>query len=93
MVPGSTKTVGDVDAVAAAVQAGAAGVGDGLPLLDPQRVVRLEELARDVDEARPQRMPVRPVAERPAGDAAEADRVELEPLALAVAAGVVARST
>ncbi len=34
---GLLEDVGDVDAVAAAVQAGAAGVGDGLPLLDPQR--------------------------------------------------------
>lgn len=81
--------VGDVDAVAAAVQAGTEGVGDGLPLLDAQRVVRLQVLARDVDEARPQRVAVGTVAERAAGDAAEADRVELEPLARAVALGVV----
>ena len=88
---GLLEHVRHVDAVAAAVQPRAAGVGHGLPLLDAQRVVRLQVLAGDVDEARPQRVPVRPVAERPPGYAAEADRVELEPLARAVARRVVAR--
>src|SRR5690606_34218890 len=42
------EAVRHVHAVAAAVQPGAAGVGDGLPPLDAQRVVRLQVLAGDV---------------------------------------------
>src|SRR5205823_3479424 len=42
-----------LDAVAAAVEAGAARIGDGRVAVDPQRVVRLQVLGRDVLEQRP----------------------------------------
>src|SRR4029078_2993614 len=58
-----------LDAVAAAVEAGAARAGDGRVAVDPQRVVRCEVLGRDVLEQRPPRVAVHPVADRPAGDA------------------------
>ena len=46
--------------------------------LDAQRVVRLQVLAGDVDEARPQRVPVRAVPERAPRDPAEPDDVPLD---------------
>ena len=54
--------------VAAAVQAGAARVRDRRIAVDPQRVVRLEVLGRDVLEQRPPRVAVHPVTVRPPRD-------------------------
>ena len=50
---------------------------------DAQREIALQEFVRHVGEGRPQRMAVGPVADRPAGNAAEADLEELVPFALA----------
>ena len=69
-----------LDPVAAAVQAGAAGVGDRRVAVDPQRIVGLEVLGRDVLEQRPPRVAVHPVADRPAGDAAVEDLHRVEEL-------------
>jgi hypothetical protein len=82
------EAVGHVDAVAAAMQPGAAAVGLGLVALDGHREIALQELVGDIGEPRPQRMPVGPVAHRPARNAAEADLEQLEPLALAVGARI-----
>src|SRR6188508_141554 len=77
-----------LDAVPAPVQAGPARVCDGRVAVDPQRVVRLEVLGRDVLEQRPPRVAVHPVADRPPGDAAVEDLHRVEELALTVPAGI-----
>ena len=87
MDAGLEEAVGHADAVAAAVEARAAAVGHGVVALDDEREVAFEELVGHVGEAGPQRVAVGPVAHRPAGDAAEADLEQLEPLA----AGIDAR--
>src|SRR5690606_5128443 len=78
------EAVADAQGVAAAVFAGPAGIGDGLVHLDAKREVALEELVGHVREVRPQGMAVGAVAEGPSRYAAEADLVELVPLAAAV---------
>ena len=84
------KAVRHAEAVAAAVQAGATGVGNGRVLLDAQREVGLDELVRDVGKARPQAVAVGAVAHRSARDTAEADLEQLEPLAALARPRVVA---
>ena len=62
--------------------------GNRLVFEDAQREIGLEEFVRHVGERGPQRMAVRTVARRAAGNAAEADLEELVPLALAVEARI-----
>ena len=85
---GLQRAVADGDAVAAAMEAGPAGIRDRLVDLDPEREVGLQELVGDVGERGPERVPVGAVSRRPAGNAAEADLVELVPLALTGIAGI-----
>src|SRR5690606_3697407 len=80
-LPGLQQPVRYAQGVAAPVQARTAGVSDRLVGFDSQREVALQEFVRYVREARPQRMAVGPVADRPARHAAEADGVKLVPLA------------
>lgn len=70
----------DALGVAPAVTAGAARVGNGIEDVDTERVVEFEELVRDSLHGGPEAVTVWSVAAGSAGDAAEADPVELEPL-------------
>ena len=79
---GAQETVAHQDAVAATVQAGAAGIRQGFVTLDAQREIAFEEFVGHVGETRPQRMAIRAIAERLAGNAAETDLEQLEPLAV-----------
>ena len=85
------KAVGHVDAIPAAVQACPAAIGRGGVTFNPQREVAFEELVGDIGEARPQRVPVRPVAQRSARNPAKADLEQLEPVARPVLAAVPTR--
>src|SRR5690606_15677938 len=67
------EAVRHANAVAAAVPAGTARIGDALVDLDAQREVRLDVLVGHIGEAGPEAVPVRAVAQRASGDAAEAD--------------------
>ena len=67
-----------LDAVAAAVLAGAAAVDDRRVALDQHRIVGLQVLAGDVLEQRPPRMAVQAVADRTARNAAIENFHELE---------------
>ena len=82
------EAVAGGDTVTATVQAGPARVWNRLIGVDAEREIGLEVLVRHVAEIGPQRMPVRTVAEGPARHAAEADLVELEPLAVLVVARI-----
>src|SRR4029078_10932113 len=77
-----------LDPVAATVEPGAAGGGDGRVAVDAERVVRLEVLGRDVLEERPPRVAVHAVADRTAGNTAVEDLHRVENLALSVPAGI-----
>ena len=70
------------------MQARATAVGNGLVAFDDQREVALEELVGHVGEAGEQRVAIGAIAQRTAGDAAEADLEELEPLAVSVSASI-----
>ena len=81
ILPGLGEAVSHVYAIAAAELAGAAAVGNALVALDDHGEIAFEKLVRDVGEAGPEGVAVRTVAERPAGNAAEADLEQLEPFA------------
>ena len=87
---GFQEPVCDVNSIATAVEPRAAGITDRFPALDSQWVVGLEVFARNVHEGGPEGMTVWTVTDWPTRDASEADRVELEPLALAFTLDVVA---
>ena len=75
------KAIGHGQPVAAAVQAGAAGIAQRLVAFDAQREVRLDKLVGHIGKTRPQRVPVGTVAHRAAGDPPKTDLEELKPLA------------
>jgi len=80
--------IADPQAVAAAMQAGATGVRQGLVAFDAQRKVGLDELVGHVGEARPQRVAIGAITGRTPRNTAEADLEQLEPFAVLVVARV-----
>src|SRR5216683_2699954 len=87
-VAGFEKSISYVDAVAPAMESGAAAVGYGLVFLDTQREIRFEEFVGHVGERWPQRMAVGAVAERTPRNTAEANLIQLIPFAAPVVARI-----
>ena len=78
------QAIRDAQAIATAMQPGASRIGNGFVGFNAQREIRLHEFVGDVGEAGPQRVPIRAVAGRSPGNAAEADLEQLEPFPVRV---------
>ena len=80
------ELIGYRQTIATAMQSGTTGIDDWLVILNPQRKIGLNKFVGDIGKAWPQRVTVGAIAYRPAGNTAESDLEQLEPLPFLVVA-------